>query len=105
MGITSGPDGNLWFTEFGTDKIGKINPSTDAITEYSNRDLDDAEPDEITVGPDGNLWFTEQGPPRSAGSIPPPGSSPEYSQGITANSPRPDRDRGRFGRQYLVHRA
>ena len=26
-GITAGPDGNLWFTEAGTDKIGRITPT------------------------------------------------------------------------------
>ena len=33
MGITAGPDGNLWFTSrLGTDGIGMINPTTDAIS-------------------------------------------------------------------------
>ena len=35
LGITTGPDGNLWFTEFAADKIGEINPSTHAITEFA----------------------------------------------------------------------
>lgn len=26
LGITAGPDGNLWFTDYGTSKIGKITP-------------------------------------------------------------------------------
>ena len=57
-GITAGPDGNLWFTEYGGSKIGMINPTTHAITEFpvptANAGLDG-----ITAGPDGNLWFTE----------------------------------------------
>ena len=32
--ITSGPDGNLWFTEADANKIGMINPTTHAITEF-----------------------------------------------------------------------
>src|SRR5215469_14436635 len=32
-GITAGPDGNLWFTEQ-AGKIGMINPTTHAITEF-----------------------------------------------------------------------
>ena len=34
VGITAGPDGNLWFTESQGNKIGKIVPATGAITEY-----------------------------------------------------------------------
>jgi streptogramin lyase len=37
---TSGPDGNVWFTELGANTIGKITPSGG-----------------ITAGPDGNVWF------------------------------------------------
>jgi len=33
-GITSGPDGNLWFTELFTNKIGKISLKDGKITEY-----------------------------------------------------------------------
>ena len=33
LGITTGPDGNLWFTEFGAGKIGRITPSG-SITEF-----------------------------------------------------------------------
>src|SRR5271166_4086944 len=32
--ITTAPDGNLWFTESGVDKIGVINPTTHVITEF-----------------------------------------------------------------------
>jgi streptogramin lyase len=36
-GIATGPDGNLWFTDRGGIKaVGKINPATGAITEFSN---------------------------------------------------------------------
>jgi streptogramin lyase len=31
-GITTGPDGNLWFTEMGANAIGMINPTTHAIS-------------------------------------------------------------------------
>ncbi len=57
--ITSGPDGNLWFTEvysWGTEpgNIGRIT-TTGAITEFSAKGL---WPEGIAAGPDGNLWFT-----------------------------------------------
>ncbi len=32
--ITAGSDGNVWFTEAGVGKIGKISPVTNAITEF-----------------------------------------------------------------------
>jgi streptogramin lyase len=52
--IISGPDGNLWFDESYTQKIGKITPAG-AISEYDTT----SSPDSIVVGPDGNMWFTE----------------------------------------------
>jgi len=59
-GITTGPDGNLWFTETGASKIGMINPTTHAISEFATPTAS-ASPEGITAGPDRNLWFTENG--------------------------------------------
>jgi streptogramin lyase len=56
-GITRGPDGNLWFTEFGANKIGRITPDG-IITEFPIPTANSA-PYGITAGPDGNVWFTE----------------------------------------------
>lgn len=55
--ITSGPDGNLWFTELEGDNIAKITTSG-TITTYSIPTSDSA-PSGIASGPDGNLWFVE----------------------------------------------
>jgi uncharacterized repeat protein (TIGR01451 family) len=58
LGIASGPDGNLWFVENNVGRIGRINPTTDAITSFpipTARSL----PVGIAAGADGNLWFTE----------------------------------------------
>jgi virginiamycin B lyase len=55
--ITTGPDGAIWFTEFGKSQIGRLDPATNSITEYPV--LLGSGPDGITVGPDGALWFTE----------------------------------------------
>jgi streptogramin lyase/ABC-type dipeptide/oligopeptide/nickel transport system permease subunit/ABC-type dipeptide/oligopeptide/nickel transport system permease component len=59
--ITTGPDGNLWFTESNTNQIGKFSPANNKITEYNVplSGTTNTDPDSITVGPDGNLWFTE----------------------------------------------
>jgi len=57
--ITSGPDGNLWFTESAANKIGRISPqSPHTITEFPLATTN-AGPFDIVAGPDGNLWFTE----------------------------------------------
>ena len=59
-GITAGPDGNLWFTEYEAGQIGMINPTTHVVTEFPIPSYAPA-PDAITAGPDGNLWFTDDG--------------------------------------------
>src|SRR5208337_2211810 len=83
-GITAGPDGNLWFTEFSGDRIGRITPGG-TVTEFSTGITPNSDPDEITAGPDGNLWFTEASGDR-IGRITPGGTVTEFSAGITPNS-------------------
>jgi YD repeat-containing protein len=56
FGITSGPDGNLWFTNPSTSKLGKITPSG-ATTEYTLPW--GSFPTGIASGPDGNVWFID----------------------------------------------
>jgi virginiamycin B lyase len=58
--ITSGPDGNLWFTENAGNKIGQFNLTTHVVTEFA-LPTPSSSPLGITSGLDGNLWFTEQG--------------------------------------------
>jgi streptogramin lyase len=55
--ITSGPDGNLWFTEFWANRIARMTPAG-ALTEFPIPTLNSA-PRGIVAGPDGNLWFVE----------------------------------------------
>lgn len=56
LGITSGPDGNLWFAETTGKRIGKIT-TAGGVTKY---DIPSGgQPFFIATGPDGNLWFTE----------------------------------------------
>ena len=56
-GIVKGPDGNMWFTE--GHAIGEVNPSTDAISEFSTGLATNGTPWGIAVGSDGNLWFAD----------------------------------------------
>ncbi len=57
VGITSGPDGALWFVEIGAGQVGRITPEgridESPLPDRSSR------PHAITRGPDGALWFTE----------------------------------------------
>src|SRR6266567_1792250 len=55
--ITSGPDGNLWFTEFWSNRIGRMTPAG-ALTEFPIPTADSG-PRGIVSGPDGNVWFVE----------------------------------------------
>jgi streptogramin lyase len=57
--LVLGPDGNIWFAERATSKIGRISASSPGtIDEFPTKDAG-AGPDIMTVGPDGNIWFTE----------------------------------------------
>ena len=100
-GITSGPDGNLWFAEStGPGAIGRITPSG-TITEFTSGVSGPAEG--ITLGPDGNLWFTEPAPEK-IGRITPSGTVTEFS--VPSWSPhhrQAGADNRRSRRQPLVH--
>jgi hypothetical protein len=56
-GIAAGADGDLWFTETGNGRIGRITPAG-VITEFTIP-TPGSRPNGITAGPEGNLWFTE----------------------------------------------
>ena len=72
-GTTIGPDGAVWFTETGTNAIGRL--SGGVITEYPLPH--GGTPAAITSGPDGALWFTESGASR-LGRIATDGAITEY---------------------------
>ena len=68
LGITEGPDGNIWFTDIGVQnsssgqstesgQIGRITKNGTSI-EFTIP-TPNCLPHGITAGPDGNLWFTE----------------------------------------------
>jgi len=73
--LTTGPDGNLWFTEFTGNHIGRITVQG-AVTEFAIPTAD-AQALRIASGPDGNLWFTELGA-NQIGKITPEGIVTEY---------------------------
>jgi streptogramin lyase len=78
--ITSGPDGNLWFTEYVARRIGKFDATTNTATEFGPLQ---APASSITAGPDGNVWFAETTLP-AIGRITPLGVITEFTNGLVA---------------------
>jgi streptogramin lyase len=71
-GITSGPDGNLWFSDDQVGslvvpiprEIGEISPTTGAVTGYvvaTHGGNTGSKPAAVTAGADGNVWFADKG--------------------------------------------
>jgi streptogramin lyase len=58
-GITSGPDGNTWFTEATGNAVGRVTPGA-VITEFT-AGFPTGSPRGIVTGPDGNLWVAQAG--------------------------------------------
>ena len=99
QGITTGPDGNLWFTNFFGNSIGRITTSG-TVTTFTGTGI--SYPVSITTGPDGNLWFTNEGSQHDR-----PHHHLRHGHDLPRERRRaqqPPRDHGRPGRQPLVHR-
>jgi len=79
-GITAGPDGNIWFTEAGVGRIGRMTPAG-ALTEFPIPSGRESSPREIVAGPDGNLWFVESGRFSAIAKVTPSGVITEYRYG------------------------
>ena len=47
------PDGSVWLTEQGSNKLGRWDHTTQKITEYQ----DDAGKHTVRIGPSGEIWF------------------------------------------------
>ena len=56
-GITRGPDGNLWATDFDQGALIRITPA--GVMTAFPLPTKDMVASGITTGPDGNLWYTE----------------------------------------------
>lgn len=57
-GIIAGPDGRIWFTSPGTDRVGRVDPATGAIETFIDPTGEVRGPANIYPGADGRLWFT-----------------------------------------------
>jgi hypothetical protein len=56
--LTTGSDGNIYFTEPGSNQVGEFNPSTHRFATYAIPTTNSGVTG-ITTGPDGNIYFTE----------------------------------------------
>jgi virginiamycin B lyase len=83
-GITTGPDGNLWFTESTGNNVGRITTSG-AITEFPVPTTASG-PAGIVAGPDGNLWFVESAASK-VGKMTTAGSAVEFPTITAAAGP------------------
>lgn len=73
--IATGPDGNVWFTEWAGNRIGRITPAG-VVAEYSlpppaidQSGSVKSGPQQIITGPDGTLWFIETTPANRVSKI------------------------------------
>ncbi|MGB7047782.1 MAG: hypothetical protein WBD57_05645 [Candidatus Cybelea sp.] len=82
--LTVANDGKLWFTDAGTNKIGRMTAGG-AVTEFPVPTLD-AGLTGICQGPDGQMWFLEENA-NKAGSISSAGSVHEYDIPTAASGP------------------
>jgi virginiamycin B lyase len=74
--MTPGPDGNIWFTEFRGNRIGRMSPQGRLLDEFPIP-TPNSGAEGIAVGPDGNVWFTENRA-NKIGRITPSGTITEF---------------------------
>lgn len=73
--LTAASDGAIWFTDSGTNKIGRIS-AAGTLKEFAVP-TPNAGVLGVCQGPDGNVWFVEEGA-NKIGSVTPAGSFKEY---------------------------
>ncbi|MGZ4273052.1 MAG: Vgb family protein, partial [Solirubrobacteraceae bacterium] len=90
FGVTSGPDGNLWFADLGCMGLGRCaigRISADGRVTTFERGLNAGSvPFGVVAGADGNVWFTDDGRRPAIGRITPAGRITEFSRGLRRGS-------------------
>lgn len=87
--LTFATDGGIWFTDSGTPAIGRFDPVTHAIVEYTNGLAPGANPYGIVDGHDGNLYFSDTGGTPAFGIVNmSSGTIAEYSAGLAGYNPQ-----------------
>jgi streptogramin lyase len=80
------PDGRIWFTESGGNRIGRMNPDGSDLVEFG-LPHPDSSPRIIARGADGNMWFSEHTGNRM-GRITADGRISEFAIPTPASQPR-----------------
>jgi virginiamycin B lyase len=88
FGVARGSDGLIWFTEQTASKIGRLNPTTGAITDFPT-DTANAGPTGIVATSGGFLWFTEQNVDR-IGRVDSSGNVDEFGAGVIGIGSKPN---------------
>ena len=88
FGIASGPDGALWFTNYGSNSIGRI--TTAGTISHLHRDPSIRVPYEIALGAGRCLWFTNRDS-NSIGRITTAGTDQHLSDTPSIHEPQGDR--------------
>lgn len=84
--VAMAPDGRVWFTESGGNRIGRMNADGTGLTEFALPHPDSG-PRIIALGSDGNMWFSEHTGNRM-GRITPTGAITEFEIPTAASQPR-----------------
>lgn len=87
-GLTSGPDGNLWFADLGCLGLGhcaiaRITPGG-RVDAFRSGLAAGSVPVTVVAGRDGDVWFTDQGRVPAIGRITPQGRITEFTRGLPA---------------------
>ncbi len=85
IGIASGPDGALWFTEGNNNAIGRVTTAGTVTNEFAIPTAT-SHPVTIASGPDGAMWFTEYSG-NKIGRITTTGTITEYAIPIANSGP------------------
>lgn len=77
LSITHGPEGDIWFTEYRGERIGRITPGGE-VTELPLPSTSvSPHPEGIAVGPEGDIWFAERSADKIA-RMTPSGETAEF---------------------------
>ena len=88
FGITTGPDGNLWFTELNAASVDAIADNDSGFQAHSVSSNGFSQTYGISEGPDGTLWFGDDGT-ALIGSMTTAGTLTTYAQQTAAESAFP----------------
>ncbi|MXG91321.1 Vgb family protein [Nocardioides flavescens] len=86
--VAAGGDGGLWFTNRLNKKIGRLDPGSGTMTQYTlasiSPSLVGGSPSQIAAAPDGSLWVSVSGPPNALVHVVPGSGSASATATVTS---------------------